>query len=124
VRDKIILSGMEFFGYHGVMKEEQTLGQRFEVDLELTMDLRSAGETDDLRLTVNYAEVFHNVEEVVTGTPQKLLEAVAESICRCVLQQYPAVEAVKVLLKKPGAPIYGCFRYMAVEIYRQRGNGE
>lgn len=119
MRDKIILSGMKFYGYHGVFEEEQRLGQVFEVDLELTLDLRPAGQSDNLELSVSYADVFSTVEEVVTGKPFQLLEAVAETISQRILQQYP-VEEVKVLVKKPGAPIKGSFNYMAVEIIRQR----
>lgn len=120
MKDKIILSGMKFYGYHGVLEEEQRLGQRFEVDLELYLNLKPAGEADDPALTVSYADVFETVKQVVTGRSRKLLEAVAEDIGRQVLDQYEQVAGVKVLLKKPGAPINGDFRYMAVEIQRGR----
>ncbi|SHF49989.1 dihydroneopterin aldolase [Desulforamulus putei DSM 12395] len=123
MRDKIILKGMRFYGYHGVLPEEQRLGQQFEVDLELLTDLKPAGESDDLVRSVSYADVFDTVEQVITGPPCRLLEAVAENISRRVLQQYPAVQEVKVAVKKPGAPIRGNFCYMAVEISRRRGSG-
>ena len=42
-RDKIILKGLVFFGYHGVHSAERQLGQRFVVDAELTVDLALAG---------------------------------------------------------------------------------
>lgn len=122
MEDKIILSGMKFYGYHGVLQEEQRLGQIFEVDLELTLSLKTAGEVDDPGLTVSYADVYNAVEEVVTGTPRKLLEAVAEDISQRVLGIFRPVEAVRVRVKKPGAPIKGSFGYMAVEIHRKRDN--
>ena len=56
--DKIILKGMEFYAYHGVMKEEQRLGQRFIVDITMILSLQEAGETEVLSKTVNYAEVY------------------------------------------------------------------
>ncbi|ABO48704.1 dihydroneopterin aldolase [Desulforamulus reducens MI-1] len=120
VKDKIILRGMNFFGYHGVFEEERRLGQPFQVDLELSMDLQPAGQGDDLNLSVSYAEVFEIVEQVLTGEPYKLLEAVAERISQRVLEQYEKVEEIKVTLKKPNAPIQGNFQYMAVEITRGR----
>ncbi|WP_338013880.1 dihydroneopterin aldolase [Desulforamulus profundi] len=80
MKDKIILKGMTFYGYHGVLPEEQRLGQLFEVDLELLTDLKPAGDSDDLKRSVSYADVFETVEQVVTGPPRRLLEAVAESI--------------------------------------------
>jgi dihydroneopterin aldolase len=120
--DKIILKGMRFFGNHGVFVEETKLGQKFEVDLELSMDLQPAGQRDDLNLSVSYAEVYDLVEKILTGPPYKLLEAVAEAIAQNVLKQFEMVQEIKVTLKKPEAPIKGIFQYMAVEITRRRGS--
>jgi dihydroneopterin aldolase len=117
--DKIILQGMEFYGYHGVLSEERSLGQRFIVDLELELDLRPAGKSDDLELTINYAKVFELVESVVRGNPRRLIESVAEDIASAVLEQFP-VAAATVRLKKPQAPVPGHFASMAVEIRRAR----
>ncbi|GAB6158577.1 dihydroneopterin aldolase [Desulfotomaculum varum] len=122
--DKIILKGMKFYGYHGVLAEEQKLGQQFEVDLELWLDLKAAGRRDDLTCSVSYAEVYDAVAQIMTGSPCRLLEAVAEKISRCILQQFSAVQEVKVTVKKPGAPIRGSFCYMAVEICRARSKDQ
>ena len=46
--DKIYVNKMEFYGYHGVLPEENTLGQRFIVDLVVEADLKQAGLTDEL----------------------------------------------------------------------------
>lgn len=118
--DKIIMNGMRFFGYHGVLAEEREQGQLFMVDLELSLDLKPAGDTDNLELTVSYADVFESVGEVVTGAPRNLIEAVAESVANNVLEKFKPVREVKVTLKKPQAPIQGAFEYMAVEIVRTR----
>lgn len=120
--DKIILKGMQFFGRHGVFEEENRLGQRFEVDLELSMHLQPAGQRDDLSLSVSYAEIYDIVEKTLTGPPFKLLEAVAEVIAQNVLAQYERIQEIKVTLKKPEAPIKGIFQYMAVEITRGRSS--
>ncbi|MDD4239362.1 MAG: dihydroneopterin aldolase [Desulfotomaculaceae bacterium] len=117
--DKIILQGMEFYGYHGVLPEERSLGQRFIVDLELELELRPAGESDDLELTINYARVFELVESVVRDNPRRLIESVAEAIAAAVLEQFP-VTASTVRVKKPQAPVPGHFAWMAVEIRRTR----
>lgn len=117
--DKIILQGMEFYGYHGVLPEERSLGQRFIVDLELELDLRPAGRTDNLELTVNYARVYELVESVVRGKPRRLIESVAEDIASALMEQFP-VAASTVRVKKPQAPVHGHFTWMAVEIRRDR----
>ncbi|MCL6558732.1 MAG: dihydroneopterin aldolase [Firmicutes bacterium] len=117
--DRIILEGMEFYGYHGVLPEEQALGQRFIVDVELYLDLRPAGASDDPELTVNYARVYELVESIAGGRPYRLIESVAEAIASGVLERFPVKEAL-VRVKKPQAPVPGRFDWMAVEIRRCR----
>lgn len=118
--DRIIMKGMRFFGRHGVLPQERELGQVFEVDLEIFLDLEEAGKRDDLDLTVSYAEVFGLVEGVVAGEPRRLIEAVAGRIAALVLERYRRVERVRVRVKKPSAPVPGQFEYMAAEITRSR----
>lgn len=117
--DRIILSGMEFYGYHGVLPAERELGQRFVVDVELALDLAEAGRQDDPAATVDYAEVFRLVEKVVGGPPRKLLEKVAEDIAAAILGSFP-VEEVVVRVKKPSPPLRGSLACAAVEIKRRR----
>ena len=60
--DKIILKGIRFHGYHGIAEAERQLGQKYEVDLELTTNLLTvAGKTDDLAHTIDYAQVVQLV---------------------------------------------------------------
>ncbi len=59
--DKIYVNKMEFYGYHGVFPEENRLGQRFIVDLSVSVDLKKAGETDQLEFSVNYGELFRSM---------------------------------------------------------------
>jgi len=118
--DKIILSGMVFYGYHGVSQEERTLGQRFVVDLEMEADLHTAGVSDDLNDAINYAEAYRVVKVVVEGEPKNLLEAVAEGIAQKVLVGFE-VTLVKVRLTKPSPPIPGAVMTGAsVEIIRRQ----
>ncbi len=113
------MSSMSFYGYHGVLPQERELGQQFVVDVELQLDLRMAGESDDPNKTVSYADVYDVVRRVVTGSPKKLIETVAEQIAAILLQQFN-VQQVLVRVKKPAAPVPGQFSYMAVEIARSQ----
>ncbi|MBI2865399.1 MAG: dihydroneopterin aldolase [Chloroflexi bacterium] len=116
--DKIVLAGMMFYGYHGVSPAEKELGQRFVVDVELSMDLTPGGSSDDLSKTVNYSAVYKVVKKAVEGPTLSLIEAVAERIARDVLSQFQ-VEQVRVTVKKPEVPIKGSvLSYVAVEIVR------
>lgn len=118
--DRIILSGLRSFGFHGVFEEERRSGQEFIVDVTLALDLSRAGETDDLRDTVHYGEVADVVAGIVTGPPMDLIEAVAHRIAAAILEGFPAVRSVDVTVHKPNAPLAQSFDDVAVAITRSR----
>ncbi|MBI3990158.1 MAG: dihydroneopterin aldolase [candidate division NC10 bacterium] len=115
--DRIVLQGIRFYGHHGATEAEQTLGQRFQVDVELGLDLRPAGGSDDLQATVNYALVHRLVVEVGTQERFHLLEALAERIAQVILERFP-VKEVKVRACKPSPPLQGELGFVGVEIVR------
>lgn len=118
--DKIILTGISVFGHHGCSVEEQEHGQIFKVDVELNLDLSLAGETDKLSATVDYSQVLVDVENIVAGTPRKLIETVAEEIADTLLTRFTLIESLKVVLHKPDAPLPIKYTDAAVEIFRSR----
>lgn len=119
--DAIELRGLLFYGYHGALAAERSLGQRFEVDLRLGLDLKPAGQSDDLALTANYAEIAETVRNVVEGPPLNLIEALAESIAGTILERFPIIQRVEVKVTKPSAPIAAVPSALAsVEIVRER----
>ena len=54
---------MQFYGFHGLMPEENRLGQRFNVDVELFVDLKKAGQTDNMHDSIHYGEVYEQVKQ-------------------------------------------------------------
>ena len=117
--DYIHLRDMQFFGYHGVLNEENVLGQRFRASVSLAVNSERAGQTDALEDTVSYVGVYDICKDVIEGTPYKLIEAVAESIATRILQQYEgAVFGCRVEVIKPDPPIPGHYKEVAVEIVR------
>ena len=123
--DEILLEGMRFYGYHGVNPEEQSLGQRFVVDLAISADLRAAGQSDDLSLTISYSHVFKLVRPIVEEQRFDLLEALAETIAAAVLREFGLAERVSVTVRKPGAAIKGSILDAAgVRINRHRDRPE
>ena len=118
--DRIRLEGMVFYGYHGVDPAEKSLGQRFSVDVELERDLRKPGRTDDLHDTINYAHVYRIARQVLEGSSKNLLEALAEEIARRLAESCNGLEAIRVRVRKPQAPIKGSVLTAAsVEIERR-----
>ena len=98
--DRIVLDGMVFQGTHGVYPEEQKTPQRFEVDVELALNLQPAGLSDNLADTVDYARVFDRCRQIVESTRFNLIEALAEAIAQQILAEFAADEVV-VRVRKP-----------------------
>ena len=118
--DRIVLEGMQFYGFHGVNAEEKSLGQPYVVDLAVEMDLSIPGKSDRLEDTVSYTHLYRSVRKVIEGESRNLLEAAAENVAIRILDEFP-VKAVQVRVKKPRPPIKGSFVENAVvEIYRVR----
>lgn len=120
IMDKIYLNELEFYGYHGVLSEENRLGQRFRVSLVLELDLSKAGKSDDLNDTVSYAEVYNICKDIVEGRPYRLLEAVADKIATSILDYHPFIVQTTVKVIKPDPPIPGHYQSVAVEITRSK----
>src|SRR5215208_5256265 len=122
--DEILLEGMRFYAYHGVNPEERTLGQRFTVDVVMAVDLRRAGQSDNLADTVSYSAVYKLVRGIVEGEPRQLIEAVAEEIAAEILTNFPPVQSVSVTVRKPEVPMKGSMLDAAgVRITRSRTDG-
>lgn len=118
--DRVFLRDVPFFGRHGVFPEEQVLGQRFILDVDWWLDTRPAAWADDAALTVSYQAVYDHMKAVVEDEPVHLIETLAERIATRVLDHFPAIEQVRVVVRKPGAPISGVFGDVGVEITRTR----
>lgn len=117
--DRIRLTNMVFYAYHGAFASERQLGQRFEVDVDIHADVRRAGESDDLAHALNYVDVYNIVKNVVTGRPYNLLEAMAERIATDILAAFDVID-VTVRVRKPGAPVGGLLDHAEVEITRAK----
>lgn len=119
-KDKILIRGLRVMGCHGVLPQEKTNEQPYELDITLYCDLSRAGRSDDLNDSVSYAAVASRAAQLVRETDDQLLERLATRIADALLCEFP-VQRVTVRLKKPQAPVEEDFAYMGVEITRDRG---
>jgi dihydroneopterin aldolase len=102
----IALEGLEFFSYHGFYAEEQKIGNRYSVDVTITVDFEQAAKDDRLSETVNYEKVYATVAEVMQQS-HKLLEHIAYHIIERIRVRYPQVETVEVGVSKFNPPVGG-----------------
>lgn len=117
--DKIFLEGMVFFGHHGVSSEERRTGKKIVVDVEIKKNLKRAGESDQLRNTLDYSKIYEITKRVIEGRSVRLLERVAERIAFEILRNFN-VEEVRVKVTKPLISIQGSILKSAgVEIVRK-----
>src|SRR5574344_1854113 len=103
--DKINIVDLEVFSKHGVMKEENILGQKFLVSAEIYVDSRKAGKEDDLNYSVNYAQICHMIKHIMDENTFKLIETAAEKISETLLINFSKIIKLKIEVKKPWAPI-------------------
>lgn len=118
--DKIRLTGVKLYAYHGVLDAEREIGQYFIVDVILHTDLRKAGQSDDVKDTINYAEVYDIVEEIVKSEPVNLIEHLAEKIITKLFDKFNKAQKLEVKVTKPSPPINGTYQDVSVDLFRER----
>ena len=118
--DRIVLDGLAFMARHGVHEHEKVTPQRFEVDVELHLDLQPAGLEDDLARTLDYGRVYETVRAIVESTTFNLIEALAEAIGHELLADFAALDEVVVRVRKPDVRLGGPIGYAGVQIRRRR----
>ncbi len=118
--DRIQLTRIAVYAYHGIHPEEERLGQRFYVSLDARLDLRPAGEHDDWKRTVSYDRLAKIVVDVATERRFALIEGLAEVIARQILATYQQIHTIVVRVEKPAAPIPTILDGVAIEIERKR----
>ena len=119
--DAIHIRQIRCYGYTGYLPEEQTLGQWFEVDLTLWLDLSQAGRSDAIEDTLDYRSAIAAVEKRVKTCKFALVERLASEIAEALLD-LPLVQRVRVELTKPHPPIPDFAGQIQIDITRSRSH--
>jgi dihydroneopterin aldolase len=120
MNDIIFVTGVVIHARHGVMEHEAEVGQRFVIDLELTVDLSESSRTDRLKDTVSYSNVVATATKAFADQNYKLLERAGGAVAEAILSSFSRVSAVKVTVHKPHAPIAAIFDDVGVILHRSR----
>lgn len=110
-----------FYAYHGAFQDEQNLGGRFEVDIDMYCDFGTAAKSDKLELTVDYEKVYADVKRLVEGKKYYLIEALAYKIADGILNDFDTVKKLVIRVRKNNPPVRGVMDAVEVEVHRESG---
>lgn len=118
--DKVILNRIELLGRIGVLEEEKRRDQRYWISIAIGTDLKSAGRSDRLEETIDYARVFEIAKALMDSCDCDLVETYAERLAKQLLSTFWKAEWVTIEALKPDAPIEGSFESVGIEITRTK----
>lgn len=118
IMDHIQIKELEVFANHGVLKQENELGQKFVVSVDLTVDTSKAAESDDIEDAVNYVEVAELIHSETKRNTFQLIEHLAGHLAEQILLTFPLVRSLSLRIDKPWAPIRLPLKTVSVEIQR------
>lgn len=115
----IKLDKLRFHAFHGVMPQETTVGNDYEVCLDVKADVSQAMTTDKVEHTVNYATLYE-ITASVMNTPSALLENVCYRIADKVFSEFPSIEEATVSVEKLNPPFGADCHGATVEMHFTR----
>jgi dihydroneopterin aldolase len=118
--DQVFVSGLVIHAHHGVMEHESKVGQRFVLDLELSIDLKDAARSDKLVDTVSYSAIVETASRAFTAQSYRLVETAAGAVADTLLAGFARATSVRVTVRKPHAPIAAIFADVGVTLVRGR----
>lgn len=118
---RLSIHSAEYYGYHGVRKEERSLGGRYQVDVEIVYDASQAVMSDDVSDTINYEEVLYRVREHMNGDePYDLIETLAFDIAASILDTFDVAHSATVRVRKLTVPVQQVLGHVQAEITLNR----
>lgn len=119
---KIIIEEMEFYAFHGHYQEEQIVGNRFLVDLEMDADLSDAADSDNLNDAVNYQQAYQIIKNEMRRTKSNLLENIGKRILDALWAEMEGIEKASIRIRKLNPPMGGPIKSVGIKMSRKRKN--
>jgi dihydroneopterin aldolase len=116
----IRLKNAKFYAHHGVLDVERSNGGLFEIDAELSCDVKEAEAEDSLKKTLDYEKLYVFIKEIVSGKKFFLIESLASRIAVNIISNFPMVKKVIVKVRKPSPPLGGVVDFVEVEHTEKR----
>jgi dihydroneopterin aldolase len=119
---KIVIEEMEFYAFHGHYQEEQIVGNRFMVDLELISDLTAPAGSDNLKDALNYQKAYQIVKNEMRRTKSNLLENIGKRILDALFSEMKGIEKATIRVRKLNPPMGGPIKSVGIEMSRQQSS--
>lgn len=116
---KIVIEEMEFYAFHGHYAEEQIVGNRFLVDLEIKTDLEPAAGSDRLEDAVNYQHAYQLIKKEMRRKKSNLLENIAKRILDALFSEMKGIQKATIRMRKMHPPMGGPIRSVGVSMSRK-----
>lgn len=117
---KLTLNNVQFYSYHGVKAEEQSLGGRYQVDADIWYNPMSAVLSDDVAQAVNYEEIVFTINELVNGDSFNLIETLCYEITKELLERFSMIDKLTIRVRKLSVPLKHIIDHVEVEHSMQR----
>ena len=117
---KIVIEEMEFYAFHGHYQEEQIVGNRFLVDLEMDTDLSVAAASDNLSDAVNYQKAYQIIKDEMRRTKSKLLENIGKRILDALFAEMTGIKKASIRIRKLNPPMGGPIRSVGIKMSRKQ----
>ena len=99
--DAIVIEGLKVNTVVGCFNWERQIIQPLMLDLTIRTSLEAAASSDELEDTLNYAEICNISAEVIQKAQPKLIEHAAKLVLNALFTTYPAIESIKIIIRKP-----------------------
>ncbi len=109
-----------FYAYHGVLSEEQSVGGKFEADVDIYTNFSGAAYKDSLKQTVDYDKVYKFMYQLALERKYYLIETLAVRIADELLKKFTQIEKVAVRVRKNNPPLGGVVDCVEVEVIKSR----
>lgn len=118
---KIIIEAMEFYAFHGHYQEEQIVGNRFLVDLEMEANLSAPATSDNLNDAVNYQQAYQIIKNEMRRTKSNLLENIGKRILDALYAEMEGIEKATIRIRKLNPPMGGPIKSVGITMSRMQG---
>jgi len=114
----IRIKNATFYGYHGVLSEEQSVGGKFEADVDIYTNFSEAAKKDSLKQTINYQKVYSFMYKLALEKKYYLIEALATNIADELMKKFVQIDKIAVRVRKHNPPMGGVVDSVEVEVIK------